>query len=447
MDQMNNNDKTETREAFRSLSEFSFSTFATTIFRFGLQLLKNIIFTRLLGPTQRGIFGLITTIPDLIVGFGNMGFGLGNTYLLAKHKYDLKKIVGNTLFFTVFTGLCLTGIAYIAFSYKEILKGDNETLKIFSPIVLFLIPFVLLQRFGEDLLTAIKQIHFLNLMRLCLSLIPIVLIFPIWLYTGETLKSAIYAWTASILIISLFSALKILSKSSFSFTLSYDYFKESLLYGSRGYLSIIADMVARRIDFLFISHMLGAASLGYYAVSVSIAEILLSISGAISQPFLPIRLGLHMKDAKIVTPIVIRHVLFIMLAVCLSLSVIGKFIIFILYGRDFLPAYSALLWLLPGVLTLTIYRFLKADIYSYNQPGFVSWSSFITMLCNLLLNYLLIPKYGISGAAISSSISYGLATSMLLVHFVRLSGNSYQDILIIKISDLALLWNKIKYRQ
>jgi len=128
------------------------------------------------------------TIPDLIVGFGNLGFGLGNTYLLAKQRYDLKKIVGNTLLVTVLLGLVLAAIGYAVFSYKGLLKGDSETVRAFAPIVLLLIPLVLLQRFGEDILIAIKKIHFLNFMGVCFSTIPVVLIFPLLLYTDAPLK-------------------------------------------------------------------------------------------------------------------------------------------------------------------------------------------------------------------------------------------------------------------
>lgn len=444
---MESNKKPEINEALKSLSKFSLWTFAATIFRFGIRLLKNVVFTRILGPADRGIFGLLTAIPDLIVGFGNLGFGLGNTYLVAKERYDLKKIVSNTLLFTVLVGLLLAGVGYIVLSYEGILKGDNETVKAFLPVVLLLIPFVLLQRFGEDLLTAIKQINFLNLMGLCFSILPVILIVPLWVYTGEALKSAMYALTASVITISVWSIIKILSKSSFGFELSYNYFKKSLSYGTRGYLSIVADIMVRRIDVLFVSHILGATSLGLYAVSVSIAEILLMVPDAVNRPFLPIRLGLHKKDAKSVTPIVIRYVLFIMVLVCLCVAVGGKLIILILFGRKFLPAYSPVLWLLPGVLALSIYNFLKADMYSHNLPGFVSRTSVITLFCNLLFNYLLIPRFGINGAAISSSISYGLATLILLIKSVRLSGNSYRDTLFIKTSDLMSLWNKLRHKQ
>lgn len=440
-------DKNETKKALVSLREFSFSTFATKILRYAIRIIKNIVITRLLGPTDRGVFSLLTTITDLTIGFGNLGFGIGNIYLLAKQKYELKKILGNTLLVTFLLGSCLVGIGYLVFSYEGILKGDTNTVRAFAPLVLFLIPLVLLQRYGEDIITAIKQIHFLNIMELCFSAIPVVLIFPLFLYTGEPLKAALYSWTASIVVITLCYTLKILSKISFRPALSYSYFRESVSYGSRVYLSIVADIMVRKVDVLLVSHMLGAKSLGFYAVSVSVAEILLSFSSSVSQSFLPIRLGLQEKDAKIVTPIVIRHVLFVMFLICLGVAVGGKLIILIMFGKAFLPAYSSVLWLLPGILALSIYSFLKSDMYSYNLPGFVSWSSVAALVLNLLLNYILIPRYGINGAAISSSVAYGLSTTILLIKFVQLSKVSYREVLFINKAEILKMLNKLGFNQ
>jgi O-antigen/teichoic acid export membrane protein len=447
MDPQKDIDKDNTKEALGSMREFSLSTFGTRIFRYAIRIIKNIVITRLLGPTDRGVFSLLLTITDLIIGFGNLGFGLGSQYLLAKKKYDLKKVLGNTLLVAFLLGSCLAGIGYLVFSYEGILKGDVQTVRAFAPLVLLLIPFVLLQRYGEDIIIAIKQIHFQNLMELCSSSITMALIFPLFLYTGETLKSALFAWAASIIVITFWSIMRILSKSSFRPALSYAYFKESYTYGIRGYLSIVADIMVRKVDVLLISHMLGAQSLGLYAVSVSVAEMLLLFSSSVSQAFLPIRLGLQSKDAKIVTPIVIRHVLFVMLLICLGVAVGGKLIIQLMFGKAFLPAYSSVLWLLPGILALSIYSFLKFDMYSYNLPGFVSWSSVAALLSNLLLNYILIPRYGINGAAISSSIAYGLSTTILLIKFLQLSKISYKEVLFINKAEIFKMLNKLTFKQ
>ena len=85
----NNSTRTaELNKSFSSLGKFSLSSLAVTVILFLLRMIKNVVFTRLLGPSGRGVYGLLTTIPGLIISFGNLGFGLGSVYLLSKKKYD-----------------------------------------------------------------------------------------------------------------------------------------------------------------------------------------------------------------------------------------------------------------------------------------------------------------------------------------------------------------------
>jgi O-antigen/teichoic acid export membrane protein len=61
----------------------------------------------------------------------------------------------------------------------------------------------------------------------------------------------------------------------------------------------------------------------------------------------------------------------------------------------------------------------------------------IGALLNLALNLVLIPAYGIVGAAAASSIAYLAVTVALLVMYCRLSGVAVWQTLIILPSDVA----------
>lgn len=444
MDRRDTQKSHKVTEAIKDIKRFSLSTFTTTILRFCVRLLKNVVFTRLLGPAERGIFALLTTIPELIVSFGNLGFGFGSMYLTAKHRYDLKKIVGNLLLFIFVLGICLVAVGYVVLTYKGLIKEDSGAVMKLAPLVLLIIPFILLQRFGEDLLMGVKQINFMNRLNLLFSLLPVVLLVIFWLLSGNALQAAMYSWAVSVIVFGVGAFAKVSSDIGFKFRLSLPYFKEAFSYGGRSFVGMFAGVLVRRADYLFVSSMLGAEALGYYAVSVSIAEIIVAIPDAINMPYLPIRLGLENKEAGELTPIITRHVMFVMTFLCLMTALSGQLIILVLFGKKFLPAYASLVWLLPGVLLLSVHEIIRSDLYSYDKPGFVSWSAAAALACNLLLNFLLIPRYGISGAALSSSISYGLGTFILLRKFMTLSGKSMKEMLLIQTTDLKRLRGLLK---
>ncbi|MBF0608607.1 MAG: oligosaccharide flippase family protein [Magnetococcales bacterium] len=437
----------KTKETLKSLAGSSIATFATTVIRFGLRLVKNAIFTRALGPADRGIFNLLTTIPDLIVSFGNIGFGTGCMYLISDRKYDIRKIVGNMLVFTVVAGLIMVVIGYVLFHFEGILQGNTATVQTLSPFAFLIIPFVLLQTFGEDMLLGSNKIHFLNKIRTLFSFIPIVLLAVFWFLTGKPLLSALLAWSISVVVVSVSTIIYVSRQHDYKYGLSGVYFKEALSYGGRGFFSIFAGVLVKRVDYLFVSSMLGTEALGLYGVSVSMAEIILSIPQALSLPFLPIRLGLAKKDASELTPLVIRTVVFAMLLICLGVAVGGKLIVIVMFGKKFLNAYHPLLWLLPGMIALSIHDFLKSDMYSRNRPGLVSWAEGAAVTINIGMNYFyFIPTYGIEGAAISSSVAYWISTIVLLFYYRSLTQISIKGVLFIKWSEIKQMMRYFKNR-
>ncbi len=432
----------EIKTALKSLNKFAVSTFASTVMRFGLRLVKNVVFTRLLGPFDRGVYGLITTIPRLITIIGDLGYGLGSIYLVSKKKCDIQKVLSNTILFAAVLGLVLMGICYGVLSFEKILKDDVRVIKPFMWIVLLTLPFFLLETKMSNLLIGLKKIHDLNFFNTLFSGLPVVLMVFLWLITGRALQAALWAWALSIVIVSIGEMWRISPGSIFPLKFSWTYLKDSLFYGARSYVSTISNEFVRHVDIILVASMLGAEALGYYTTCVAISEILLTLPDAISLPFLPIRLEMEQKHAKGFSPFVIRNLLFLMLLACIVTAVFGKWIIILLFGREFLPSYQAILFLLPGILSLSIYNLIKVDIYSHDRPGFVSWIAILALVINVGLNLILIPRLGINGAALSSTVAYSFSTICLLVYLIRLTHSSYRDILLFRFSDWAIVFKQ-----
>ena len=79
---------------------------------------------------------------------------------------------------------------------------------------------------------------------------------------------------------------------------------------------------------------------------------------------------------------------------------------------------------------------LRLDLLGKDRPGTVSLLMGAGALLSLALNLILIPRYGIVGAAAASSIAYLGITLGLLAVYCRLSGVALWQTLIILPSDL-----------
>jgi O-antigen/teichoic acid export membrane protein len=439
----NSNDRGDVG-ALRKLGAFAVSTLLATGGLFVLRLVKNVLFTRLLGPAGRGVYGLVTTIPDLVVSVGNLGFGLGSIYLIAQKRAPLKKILGNAIVFLFFHGILLVIAGSILLANKGFLIGQSDQIVEFRVVIIISVWLILAYHLGMDILTGIKDIHFMNGLRLLYSALPIMLMLIFWYFFQNAVWAGVGAWVLTVLIVVLATGYRLFKLFPGKPEMSRPLLREALSFGLRGNVSMFANAVVRRVDVLFIAYYHGAEAVGFYAVGVSVAEILLAVPEAVALPFLPIRLEMKQGESGSFSAFTIKYVLLFMVVACVFTAVFSKWIIFILFGKTFLQSTASLLWLLPGIIALSLYQFLKADIYSLNRPGLISWVSVLTMGCNLILNYLTIPAYGIAGAAASSSVSYLLSTVILMVFFLKKSGQKPFEVLILKRADISLLIRHIR---
>ena len=71
--------------------------------------------------------------------------------------------------------------------------------------------------------------------------------------------------------------------------------------------------------------------------------------------------------------------------------------------------------LLPGVVVFSIFKVLNGYFSGIGKIKIIIYSFTPILFLNVILNFWLIPIYGINGAAISSTISYSLGVFVLLI--------------------------------
>jgi O-antigen/teichoic acid export membrane protein len=92
-------------------------------------------------------------------------------------------------------------------------------------------------------------------------------------------------------------------------------------------------------------------------------------------------------------------------------------------GEAYRPAWWYLLLLMPGTLAYSAASGISAYFTNQRgQPWLAGGIALTSMLLNGLLSWWWIPIWGTSGAAVATSVSYGVAITMGIVIFLRLSG-------------------------
>lgn len=182
-------------------------------------------------------------------------------------------------------------------------------------------------------------------------------------------------------------------------------------------LSGIAVMLYMRIDMVMLQEMTDARQVGIYAAATKLSEFWYALPMILSSSVFPAILRSHGRDPRAYLQGLRRlYFLFAWLAIGISLplSLNADWLITTLYGNAYSPAGPVLavhMWASVAVfLGIASSQHLLAE----NLQVISFYRTAIGLICNILLNLVLIPRYQALGAAIATVASYFVATFSLV---------------------------------
>jgi O-antigen/teichoic acid export membrane protein len=124
------------------------------------------------------------------------------------------------------------------------------------------------------------------------------------------------------------------------------------------------------------------------------------------------------------TPQVLLMTLGLISLGAIALAVIGKSLIELVYSSAFSDAYGPMVALLPGIVFLGGAKVVCTDIVGRGYPAYNSINTGCALVITVILDIILIPRYGVTGAAIASTIAYTTIffTAIVFYALVRRSG-------------------------
>jgi O-antigen/teichoic acid export membrane protein len=180
---------------------------------------------------------------------------------------------------------------------------------------------------------------------------------------------------------------------------------------------------------------LDVATVGIYAVALSVSRLVVQISIALRTALQP-RLVAAEHDSAAVTSRVTRHGLLWMVLVACALA-IGSPMAPIVFTRDFAGVGPTLLWLLPGMVAYGVWQLVASHLLRIGRRGLLGVTAWLFGVTSIVLQAIGIHLFGLPGAAAGLSLAYILATLVVLVAFVKVSGLSARFVLVPTLQDLA----------
>jgi O-antigen/teichoic acid export membrane protein len=396
----------------------------------------HVLLARLLGVSQYGIYVYAITWISILAILCLLGFHTSMVRFIAEYKAKqqwglLRGIIHrSTQVVLVFSILAsIIGVAVIWFLRQRL--SDEQAATFY--IGFGLLPVFALCQLREASLRALKYVVQSELLlRFIRPVLLALIVAGLFFWTKNSLSAAnVMAGNIVAVVGALFISTVLLRKA-----LPEPASQAEPAYAQRQWLKVslplllIAAMhiILKRTDIIMIGAILGPDDAGIYSAASRISDLVIFALTAINIILAPIISELYHTDKKqelqrIIT-LAARAIFVFTLAVSIILAVSGKFVLS-LFGPEFVVAFISLLILLAGQIVNALagsVALIMIMTDHQNQAGAIIAISAAT---NIVLNAVLIPLFGLLGAAVSTTFTMVLWNfGMLLYVHRRLGLNS-----------------------
>lgn len=200
--------------------------------------------------------------------------------------------------------------------------------------------------------------------------------------------------------------------------------REVMRYGFRAGMGTVLLLLNARLDFIIVGAIVGPGSLGIYAIASRFAELLRLPALAVNYVLYPT----YARDGGPMAAPKARHMIqrmgWLTLAAAVPLGVAASFVIPLLYGEAFRDAVVPTYILIAGLCGSGISGVITAFLYGAGRPGLNSLAFGAGLFVTVVLDLLLIPAFGVIGAAVASSVAYLTTTGVLIRCFLLVARRS-----------------------
>lgn len=414
-------------------------TLITRVVNLCIGILVSILLARLLGPELRGVYALALLIPSFAAMFTGVGLGPSTIYFLGKKKYPPQTIAGTNITINGYISIAavLLTVVFIILFKETFLLG----VPVYAfAIVVCAIPFVKFTSILTTVVLGMQKYVAYNVLNIVHVTTQAVLFGFLLLISAFNLSSVLIVYLVATVVVFLI-AIVYLKKQLGTFILRIDkvYLRDAFSYGIKAYLGTIISFLHLRIDQLIINFFLNPVAVGFYAIAAGLTERLWLLSESAGTMLFPrISSERDESEKKRFTPLLCRNILLFTVIGAIVLYFLGGWIIELLYSTKYLDSIPAFKVLLIGTIFVAGSKILANDISGRGKPIINTYINGFSLVINVVLNIILIPRYGIAGAAYATTISYSLIFFIRLHVYKNISGNKITDVLFVKRSDIAL---------
>ncbi|WP_345991457.1 polysaccharide biosynthesis C-terminal domain-containing protein [Chryseobacterium sp. Chry.R1] len=403
------------------------SRFLILILNFGLVIYT----TNMWGSEGKGTISIVIADLTIVGFFCNIFVGSSVTYFASKYKTE--QILLYAYLWSVLIGIAVPLIFSIIrpVEYLSYLIG----LSVLSSLLAANI----------NLFVGQQNIRMFNLYTILQQVVHIVfIIIIVYLINITSVVSYFIAQLSCFAVLFITSSFQILryceiGRISFSKKIRNKLFD----YGWKTQLSAFLQFLNNRLSFYFLEFFNGITSVGVFSIGIAFSEAIWTVSKSLSVVLYSDVVNTSNHNIAIEKTKISLKISFLvtLLFIIIILLLPAQFYVMI-FGKDFSETKRITLFLSPGILAIAVSNIIGYYFAGVNKLRILNIKSVIGLIFTIISSFFIIPRWGITGACIITSVSYCISSGLLFWKFYELTEFHIRDFMISK-SEINLLLNKV----
>lgn len=404
-----------------------------------LGLIANILLARSLGPTGKGYYDLVIGTAGLLVTFLGFSLASGVFYYASKEALHYRRLYGVLSLVVLAQSLVTLAGLYVLqhFTVADwLLPAENRRAAIWLISLSMLVQ--QLGRFAQMLLGGKARFQSVSLKNIIMQVVATGLLAGLFM-AGVTLPA--YFILASLiaavvnLLLCLYEVwgLPLLSDRIF--------LKGAMIYSLPLALGNFLQFLNYRLDIFIVNNYHGLYTVGVYTLAVGLAQLIWLVPNNLATLVLNKAAASKEGQWQSAQVALLSRLSFgFSLVAGVGIAIVGPSVIGPLYGERFHASIIPLLLLLPGIVLFSVTIILSGQLAGIGKQIYTTLVAGIAFLCTLLLDLLLIPRWGANGAAVASTCAYTLSMVLTWYFFQRIHpAVTLSDLLLLQRQDLLNL--------
>jgi O-antigen/teichoic acid export membrane protein len=371
------------------------------------------IYTRYLSPVDYGKLELLSITLTILVIFFSQGVSTAFFRSYAYTEKEMRKpltYLVSTSYIYLFLSACVASALLFIFAdeYNNFLFGKEYS----SPVLIKIISITLLFQLTNTIPFQLFRAQLQSIKYIVVSLIAFTLQLVLNIYFITILKIGLEGILIAN-VISVFTTTGVtflLIKKYLIFNISKDILKDLLSFGLPLIFAGIFIWIMQMSDRFLIQKLSSTHEVGLYSLGLRFSNILtILIVSPFNMVWGAIAFQISTKDeGKEVIRIVTTYIFLILCFVGINIIIWSPLIIKIMTGREFWEAHKVVTPLILATITWGLVNISDFGMYLKKRTKLMTGIFAVGALVNIILNYLLIPKYGMIAAAFAAFAAFVL---------------------------------------